>query len=111
MPKFSEHEDSDGYATFFISELIRSGTPQEEVAEMARKLVESGRNTRALHACCEVALRHGSPDALRYLQELARLEQLRAPYFWPLLVREHQAGGETGVLNVLREMASLQVGG
>lgn len=109
VPTFSESEDADGYATFFISELIRSGTQQEEVAEMAGKLVVSGRNARALHVCCEVALRHGSPDALRYLQELARLERLRAPYFWPLVVREHRTGGETGVLNVLREMAALQV--
>lgn len=109
VPKFSDHEDSDGYATFFVSELIRSGTPLDEVIEMARQLVDSGRNTRALHVCCEVALRHESDDALSYLRELAKTEELRSHYFWPLFIRDFKANGEAGVLQVVKEMHDLRV--
>lgn len=109
IPKFSDHEDSDSFATFFISELIRSGTPLEDVIEMARKLKDSGRNTRALHVCCEVALRHESEDALSYLKELSTIEGLRPHYFWPLFIRDFKANGESGVLQVVKEMSDLNV--
>lgn len=109
IPKFSDHEDSDSFATFFISELIRSGTPLEDVIEMARKLKDSGRNTRAVHVCCEVALRHESADALSYLKELATIEELRPHYFWPLFIRDFKTNGESGVLQVVNEMYDLKV--
>lgn len=109
IPKFSDHEDSDSFATFFISELIRSGTPLEDVIEMARKLMDSGRNTRALHVCCEVALRHESEDALSYLKELATVEELRPHYFWPLFIREFKSNGESGILQIVKEMSDLKV--
>lgn len=109
IPKFSDHEDSDSFATFFISELIRSGTPLEDVIEMARKLRDSGRNTRALHVCCEVALRHDSENALSYLKELATIEELRPHYFWPLFLRDFKTNGESGVLQVVKEMYDLKV--
>lgn len=109
VPVFSDAEDCDGYATFFLSELIRSGTPVEIVREMAAKLIETKRNTRALHVCCEVALRHDAAEALDYLQALVQSEPLRPHYFWPLFLRNYRSNGESGILTVLTEMNRLQV--
>lgn len=109
VPKFSDNEDSDGYATFFLSELIRSGTAVDDVLELSQKLVRSKRNVRALHVCCEVSLRHDVPESLTYLKELASVEPLRPHYFWPLFLRNFRIHGESGILSVLTEMDRLQV--
>lgn len=109
VPKFADNEDTDGFATFFLNELIRSGTKVDDVLEIAQKLVESGRNLRAIHVCCEVALRYDSEDSLRYLTQLAAQGPLRPHYFWPRFFSQHRQNGESGVLQTLNEMKGFQV--
>lgn len=109
VPIFNDSEDSDGYATFFLSELIRSGTAVDDVLELSQKLAKSKRNTRALHVCCEVSLRNDVPESLTYLKALASVEPLRPQYFWPLFLRHSRTNGESGILSVLTEMDNLQV--
>lgn len=107
--KYYESEDTDTFGTFFIYEMIRQKVEFVKILDIVQKLIDSDRNKRALHRCCEIMLRTKSPHALDCLKALGQREQLRPHYFWPLFMQHYHADGESGILNVLEEMKSLEV--
>uniref|UniRef100_W8AAS6 Leucine-rich PPR motif-containing protein, mitochondrial n=1 Tax=Ceratitis capitata TaxID=7213 RepID=W8AAS6_CERCA len=108
-PRFNENQSIDTFGVFLLQELFRSKYSTEEIIDVAKLLVESKKNTRALHIVTEIALRRSAESALPYLEKLSEQEPLRPHYFWPLLLQSHQQSGEAGMLNVLKEMSSLNV--
>ncbi|CAD7086752.1 unnamed protein product [Hermetia illucens] len=108
-PKFSENQDTDKFGKSLISDLIRTRQTPAKTIEICKKLIESGKNQRALHVASEIALRRDPEMGLEYLKALGEVEELRPHYFWPLILYRAGQQGEVGVINVLKEMAKLNV--
>uniref|UniRef100_A0A1B0CPV6 Putative leucine-rich ppr motif-containing protein n=1 Tax=Lutzomyia longipalpis TaxID=7200 RepID=A0A1B0CPV6_LUTLO len=106
-PVFHAHEDVDWYGTFLINDMIKKGSSAEDIVAFCGNLITSERNKRALHVAIEIALRRSSPVAVDLLQELSLKEELKPHYFWPLIIRAHEAGGEQAILNVAHQMSKL----
>lgn len=107
--KLKENEHTDSFGVFFINEMVRHNGEWTKIVDIAQRLIDSGRNTRALHCCCEIMLRARSPNSLDCLKVLSQKEQLRPHYFWPLFIHHYHSDGEAGILNVLQEMKNLKV--
>lgn len=107
--KFNENDDVDSFGMFFLNEMIRRNEECVKVLDIAQRLIDSNRNQRALHCCCELMLRKNSPNSFDCIKVLGQREPLRAHYFWPLFLHRYHADGENGILNVLQEMKSLKV--
>ncbi|XP_055699984.1 leucine-rich PPR motif-containing protein, mitochondrial [Phlebotomus papatasi] len=108
-PIFHSHEDLDGYATFLINDMIKKDCSAEDIIAVCADLKESERNIRSLHVAIEIAHRRASPVALQLLEELSHSEELKPHFFWPLIIRGFENGGEQGILNVLSQMSKLGV--
>lgn len=109
VPQFTDNEDLDMFGGFLINELIGKNVDATEIINLCQQLIKNGQNTRALHICCESALRKNSPDILIYFHELSKMEPLRSHYFWPLIIRSYAQNGEGGVLDILKKMQSMDV--
>lgn len=107
--KLKETEDMDSFGIFFINEMVRRNEEWIKIVDIAQRLSDSGRNTRALHCCCEIMLRTKSPNSLDCIKLLSRKEPLRPHYFWPLFINHYHSDGESGILSVLQEMKNLKV--
>lgn len=107
--KFNDTEDRDSFGEFFLYEMIRRNDEWVKVLDIAQRLVDTGRNERALHRCCEIMLRLNSQNALDCMKVLSQKEPLRPHYFWPLFLHNYNSDGENGILNVLQEMKNLKV--
>ncbi|XP_055388591.1 leucine-rich PPR motif-containing protein, mitochondrial isoform X2 [Condylostylus longicornis] len=106
----NENSDTDKFGQFFVFELLKSGQySDEKCIEICRKLIESGKNERALHIACEVVLRRNCQKAETYLKALSNVEKLRPHYFWPLLNHNFKKRGEMGVFETLKLMSTLLV--
>ncbi|KAJ6635744.1 Leucine-rich PPR motif-containing protein, mitochondrial [Pseudolycoriella hygida] len=107
--KLNETEGTDTYGVFFIKEMVSHNDNWLDILDVTQRLVDSGRNTRALHCCCEILLRNNSPNALECIRALGQKEPLRPHYFWPLFVHRYNVDGEIGIQDVLQEMKKLKV--
>ncbi len=107
--KFNETENTDAFGMFFLNEMIRRNDDWVKILDIAQRLIDSDRNKRALHCCCEIVLKTNSPNALECIKVLAKKEPLRPHYFWALFVHHYHVDGENGILNVLQEMKNLKV--
>uniref|UniRef100_A0A182PRI0 Pentacotripeptide-repeat region of PRORP domain-containing protein n=1 Tax=Anopheles epiroticus TaxID=199890 RepID=A0A182PRI0_9DIPT len=108
-PQFRANENTDGYGTFLIVEMLRNDVPFDRVNKFLQKLIKSERNLRAYQVACECAAKAGHPHFSRLLAALAPLEDLRPHYFWPLFMQRTKSDGEAGVLGVLKTMHKLKV--
>lgn len=81
------NENTDRYGAFLLNEMLSSNTPLPRIVQFSEELIASGRNTRAYHFCCGVAITQSLPIAHELLRILATKEPLRSPYFWPVFAR------------------------
>uniref|UniRef100_A0A182T6K4 Pentacotripeptide-repeat region of PRORP domain-containing protein n=1 Tax=Anopheles maculatus TaxID=74869 RepID=A0A182T6K4_9DIPT len=109
MPQFRANENVDGYGSFLIVEMLRNDVPFERLNKFLSTLIKTDRNARAYHVACECAAKAAHPYFSRLLAALARLEDLRPHYFWPLFLQRSKTDGEGGVLSVLQTMQKLKV--
>lgn len=107
--KLTDGESVDSFGIFFINEMVRRNDHWKRIIHFAQRLVDSDRNSRALHCCCELMLRANSPNSIKCLEYLGEREPLRPHYFWPLLLQRYRVDGESGVVDVLKEMTNLNV--
>ncbi|KFB41413.1 hypothetical protein ZHAS_00008998 [Anopheles sinensis] len=108
-PQFLANENTDGYATFLMVDMLRHNAPFERLNKLLAMLVRTERNLRAYHVACECAAKAAHPSFSRLLTALAPLESLRPHYFWPLFLQRAQSDGEAGILGVLKLMQKLKV--
>ena len=109
-PRFNENQNTDSYGMFLMQELFRAEVPSEEIIETALLLRDSGKNARALHIATEIAMRRHPPNALPFLDTLAKEQDpLRPHYFWPLIMYNYRRHGESGILRTLKLMYSMNV--
>ncbi|XP_055544263.1 leucine-rich PPR motif-containing protein, mitochondrial [Wyeomyia smithii] len=107
VPRFKSSDNYDSYATSLIFEMIKTKAPFEEIASFVEFLVRTNRNTRALHVACDCASKSWIDSLPKFLTLLRQQEDLRPHYFWPLIVQNFDRQGESGVLDVLKMMQSL----
>ncbi|XP_053694155.1 leucine-rich PPR motif-containing protein, mitochondrial [Sabethes cyaneus] len=107
VPKFKPGDNYDIYGTSLIFEMIKTKAPFEEIVGFVEFLVKTNRNTRALHVACDCATRQWIESLPKFLNLLRQQEDLRPHYFWPLIVQNFDRQGESGVLDVLKMMHSL----
>ncbi|KAG4079233.1 hypothetical protein HA402_006956 [Bradysia odoriphaga] len=107
--KFTDGESTDSFGMFFINEMVRHNDDWRKIIQIAQRLVDSDRNKRAVHCCCELMLRANSPNSLDCIKYLNGIEPLLPHYFWPIILQQYRVTGETGILNVLKEMKDLNV--
>lgn len=104
-PVFQDNQDVDTYGVFLLHALFRANFTIDKILSFAVQLLESGKNTRALHVMAEIALRRNPPMSLTVFDALiARGEKLRTHYFWPLLMYNFRRHHEHGVLKTLKIM-------
>lgn len=108
-PVFQPKEDIDFHGSFLIHELIKAKTSLDTFMDCCNDLIDSGRNTRALHIACESALKTNSENSIELLKKLSVKEKLRSHYFWPLLMAASRTQGEAGVLTILDLIKELNV--
>ncbi|EAA01251.4 AGAP002038-PA [Anopheles gambiae str. PEST] len=108
-PQFRANENTDGYGTFLMVEMLRNDVPFDRLNRFLQRLVQTERNARAYQVACECAAKAGHPYFARLLAALAPLEDLRPHYFWPLFMQRTKTDGEAGVLGVLQTMRKLKV--
>lgn len=109
-PIFRENQDIDTYGVFLLHALFRENYSVDKILELATNLVESGKNSRALHVMAEIALRRNPPTSLYVFDALrARGETLRTQYFWPLMMYNFRRHHEYGILRTLKLMKDYQV--
>lgn len=109
-PEFQPKEDIDIHGSFVINELIKTKTSLDIFMDFCNNLINSGRNTRALHIACELALKTHSDISIELLKKLSEKEKLRPHYFWPVLMSASKRQGEAGVLEILDLIKELKVG-
>lgn len=107
--KLNETDNTDSFGNFFLNEMIRRNHEFVKIVDIAKRLIDSDRNKRALHCCCEMMLKSNSSSSLDCIKMLGQNEPLRPHYFWPLFLHHHQVDGENGILNILTEMNNLKV--
>lgn len=108
-PQFNENQNTDTYGLFLLHEMFRAEIPNEEIIYTAKLLKDLGKNERALHIVTEIALRRYPPNAIVYLETLAKQEPLRPHYFWPLIMYNFRRHGENGILKTLKLLHTLKV--
>ncbi|XP_075155386.1 leucine-rich pentatricopeptide repeat containing 2 [Haematobia irritans] len=109
-PKFQENQDSDTYGVFLLHALFRANCDLAIIIDTAKKLEDTGKNTRALHIAAEIALRRAPPMALPIFEELVnRGQPLRTHYFWPLMMYNFRRHSESGILRTLRIMQDFKI--
>lgn len=108
-PEFPQKEDIDVHGNFLISELIKTKTSLDDLLNFCENLIDSGRNTRALHIACEYSLKSNSEISIELLKKLSEKETLRPHYFWSLLMNANKTQGEAGVLQILNLIKELKV--
>ncbi|XP_049531623.1 leucine-rich PPR motif-containing protein, mitochondrial [Anopheles darlingi] len=109
VPQFRANENTDGYGTFLMVEMLRHGAPFEQLDKLLAMLIRTERNLRAYHVACECAAKANHRYFERLLTALAPLEALRPHYFWPLFLQRFKTDSEAGVLAVLKLMQKLNV--
>ncbi|XP_035782201.1 leucine-rich PPR motif-containing protein, mitochondrial-like [Anopheles albimanus] len=109
VPQFRANENTDGYGTFLMVEMLRHGAPFEQLDKLLAMLIRTERNLRAYHVACECAAKANHRYFERLLTALAPLEALRPHYFWPLFLQRFKSDSEAGVLGVLKLMQKLAV--
>jgi len=109
IPIYQMNEDTDVQGTSLINDIIKADGLLAELLVVCNSLINSNRNTRALHIACEIALRRNKDIAKDLLLALHKSESLRIHYFWPLLIDAYKVNGETGLLNVVKLMGSLNI--
>ncbi|XP_050068399.1 leucine-rich PPR motif-containing protein, mitochondrial [Anopheles maculipalpis] len=108
-PQFRANENTDGYGTFLIVEMLRNDVSLDRLNKFLATLIKTDRNARAYQVACECAAKAAHPYFSRLLASLARHEDLRPHYFWPLFLQRSKTDGEGGVLSVLQTMQKLKV--
>ncbi|XP_050085024.1 leucine-rich PPR motif-containing protein, mitochondrial [Anopheles aquasalis] len=109
VPQFRANENTDGYGTFLMVEMLRHGAPFPQLDKLLAMLIRTERNLRAYHVACECAAKASHRYFERLLTALAPLETLRPHYFWPLFLQRFKSDSEAGVLGVLKLMQKLNV--
>ncbi|XP_035897350.1 leucine-rich PPR motif-containing protein, mitochondrial [Anopheles stephensi] len=108
-PQFRANESTDAYGNFLIVEMLRNDVPLERLKKFLSTLIKTDRNARAYHVACECAAKAAHPYFSHLLAALAKLEDLRPHYFWPLFQQRSKADGEGGILSTLQTMQKLKV--
>lgn len=109
-PNFQENQDIDTYGVFLLHALFRANCELEKIIDIAIKLEDTNKNTRALHIAAEIALKRSPPMALPIFEALVKREQsLRPHYFWPLMMYNFRRHNEAGILRTLKIMQEFKV--
>ncbi|XP_037813654.1 leucine-rich PPR motif-containing protein, mitochondrial [Lucilia sericata] len=109
-PNFQENQDIDTYGVFLLHALFRADCELTKIIEIATRLEDTNKNTRALHVAAEIALKRNPPMALPILEALVKREQpLRPHYFWPLMMYNFRRHNESGILRTLKIMQDFKV--
>jgi leucine-rich PPR motif-containing protein, mitochondrial len=103
--------NADQYMARLIRDMAKEETINSaEILQVCQFLMDSKRNERAIHVAIEAALKCGRDKlAVDLLKQLSMLEPLRPHYFWPLFLSAQRKNRETGILQVLKVMRSLNV--
>ncbi|XP_061391079.1 leucine-rich PPR motif-containing protein, mitochondrial [Musca vetustissima] len=109
-PKFQENQSIDTYGVFLLHALFRANCEVEKIIEIATRLEESEKNSRALYIAAEIALRRSPPMVLPIFEELQKKGQtIKTHFFWPLMMYNFRRHNESGILRTLKIMQNFKV--
>lgn len=96
-------ESTDEYGWFLIKDMVHLNVPLSRQIQFCEQLITSGRNTRAIHQLCSVALRRNLPNVPELFRHLATKEPLRPHYFWPLFAAAESEEQIFRTINLAKE--------